>query len=201
MFIIQQCNKSYLLDCKLSLTFSSCRFSERSARVRCEVIFLSLKLRLKFFETVLSWWKGLGQITLPPPLVRARFARVAQSCSRQNRHATQARGMPGGHGNRSNWTMHNTHRSYYSDRIIANAIVSWDEHFYINSLWKGIYSANLVFIWYNQIYRKEGTINLSNSHLTADMKNTVEFLTAQRTRIEVQDPYLGTGKFPDSDNP
>ena len=201
MFIIQQCNKSYLLDCKLSLTFSSCRFSERSARVRCEVIFLSLKLRLKFFETVLSWWKGLGQITLPPPLVRARFARVAQSCSRQNRHATQARGMPGGHGNRSNWTMHNTHRSYYSDRIIANAIVSWDENFYINSLWKGIYSANLVFIWYNQIYRKEGTINLSNSHLTADMKNTVEFLTAQRTRIEVQDPYLGTGKFPDSDNP
>ena len=201
MFIIQQCNKSYLLDCKLSLTFSSCRFSERSARVRCEVIFLSLKLRLKFFETVLSWWKGLGQITLPPPLVRARFARVAQSCSRQNRHATQARSMPGGHGNRSNWTMHNTHRSYYSDRIIANAIVSWDEHFYINSLWKGIYSANLVFIWYNQIYRKEGTINLSNSHLTADMKNTVEFLTAQRTRIEVQDPYLGTGKFPDSDNP
>ena len=201
MFIIQQCNKSYLLDCKLSLTFSSCRFSERSARVRCEVIFLSLKLRLKFFETVLSWWKGLGQITLPPPLVRARFARVAQSCSRQNRHATQARGMPGGHGNRSNWTMHNTHRSYYSDRIIANAIVSWDENFYINSLWKGIYSANLVFIWYNQIYRKEGTINLSNSHLTADIKNTVEFLTAQRTRIEVQDPYLGTGKFPDSDNP
>lgn len=33
------------------------------------------------------------------------------------------------------------------------------------------------------------------------MKNTVEFLPAQRTRIEVQDPYLGTGKFPDSDNP
>ena len=89
----------------------------------------------------------------------------------------------------------------HSDRIIANAIVSWDENFYINSLWKGIYSANLVFMWYNQIYRKEGTINLSNSHLTADMKNTVEFLTAQRTRIEVQDPYLGTGKFPDSDNP
>ena len=201
MFIIQQCNKSYLLDCKLSLTFSSCRFSEGSARSRCEVIFFSLKFRSKFFETVLSWGKGLGQITLPPPLVRARFARVAQSCSRQNRHATQARGMPGGHGNRSNWTMHNTHRSYYSDRIIANAIVSWDENFYINSLWKGIYSANLVFIWYNQIYRKEGTINLSNSHLTADMKNTVEFLTAQRTRIEVQDPYLGTGKFPDSDNP
>ena len=201
MFIIQQCNKSYLLDCKLSLTFSSCRFSEGSARARCEVIFFSLKFRSKFFETVLSWGKGLGQITLPPPLVRARFARVAQSCSRQNRHATQARSMPGGHGNRSNWTMHNTHRSYYSDRIIANAIVSWDENFYINSLWKGIYSANLVFIWYNQIYRKEGTINLSNSHLTADMKNTVEFLTAQRTRIEVQDPYLGTGKFPDSDNP
>ena len=48
----------------------------------------------------------------------------------------------------------------HSDRIIANAIVSWDENFYINSLWKGIYSANLVFIWYNQIYRKEGTINL-----------------------------------------
>ena len=93
------------------------------------------------------------------------------------------------------------YRSYYSDRIIANAIVSWDETFYINSLWKGIYSANLVFIWYNQIYRKEGTINLSNSHLIADMKNTVEFLPAQRTRIEVQDPYLGTGKFPDSDNP
>ena len=201
MFIIQQCNKSYLLDCKLSLTFSSCRFSEGSARARCEVIFFSLKFRSKFFETVLSWGKGLGQITLPPPLVRARFARVAQSCSRQNRHATQARSMPRGHGNRSNWTMHNTHRSYYSDRIIANAIVSWDENFYINSLWKGIYSANLVFIWYNQIYRKEGTINLSNSHLTADMKNTVEFLTAQRTRIEVQDPYLGTGKFPDSDNP
>ena len=201
MFIIQQCNKSYLLDCKLSLTFSSCRFSEGSARARCEVIFFSLKFRSKFFETVLSWGKGLGQITLPPPLVRARFARVAQSCSRQNRHATQARSMPGGHGNRSNWTMHNTHRSYYSDRIIVNAIVSWDENFYINSLWKGIYSANLVFIWYNQIYRKEGTINLSNSHLTADMKNTVEFLTAQRTRIEVQDPYLGTGKFPDSDNP
>ena len=201
MFIIQQCNKSYLLDCKLSLTFSSCRFSEGSARARCEVIFFSLKFRSKFFETVLSWGKGLGQITLPPPLVRARFARVAQSCSRQNRHATQARSMPGGHGNRSNWTMPNTHRSYYSDRIIANAIVSWDENFYINSLWKGIYSANLVFIWYNQIYRKEGTINLSNSHLTADMKNTVEFLTAQRTRIEVQDPYLGTGKFPDSDNP
>ena len=201
MFIIQQRNKSYLLDCKLSLTFSSCRFSEGSARARCEVIFFSLKFRSKFFETVLSWGKGLGQITLPPPLVRARFARVAQSCSRQNRHATQARSMPGGHGNRSNWTMHNTHRSYYSDRIIANAIVSWDENFYINSLWKGIYSANLVFIWYNQIYRKEGTINLSNSHLTADMKNTVEFLTAQRTRIEVQDPYLGTGKFPDSDNP
>ena len=201
MFIIQQCNKSYLLDCKLSLTFSSCRFSEGSARARCEVIFFSLKFRSKFFETVLSWGKGLGQITLPPPLVRARFARVAQSCSRQNRHATQARSMPGGHGNRSNWTMHNTHRSYYSDRIIANAIVSWDENFYINSLWKGIYSANLVFIWYNQIYRKEGTINLSNSHLTADMKNTVEFLTVQRTRIEVQDPYLGTGKFPDSDNP
>ena len=89
----------------------------------------------------------------------------------------------------------------HSDRIIANAIVSWDENFYINPLWKGIYSANLVFIWYNQIYRKEGTINLSNSHLTADMKNTVEFLTAQRTRIEVQDPYLGTGKFPDPDNP
>lgn len=103
VFIIQQCNKSYfVLDCKLSLTFSSCRFSEGSARVRCEVIFLSLKLRLEFFETVLSWWKGLGQITLPPPLVRARFARVGQSCSRQNRHATQARGMPGGHGNRSN---------------------------------------------------------------------------------------------------
>ena len=200
MFIIQQCNKSYLLDCKLSLTFSSCRFSEGSARARCEVIFFSLKFRSKFFETVLSWGKGLGQITLPPPLVRARFARVAQSCSRQNRHATQARSMPGGHGNRSNWTMHNTHRSYYSDRIIANAIVSWDENFYINSLWKGIYSANLVFIWHNQIYRKEGTINLSNSHLTADMKNAVEFLTAQRTRIEVQDPYLGTGKFPDSDN-
>ena len=201
MFIIQQCNKSYLLDCKLSLTFSSCRFSEGSARSRCEVIFFSLKFRSKFFETVLSWGKGLGQITLPPPLVRARFARFAQSCSRQNRHATQARSMPGGHGNRSNWTMHNTHRSYYSDRIIANAIVSWDENFYINSLWKGIYSANLVFIWYNQIYRKEGTINLSNSHLIADMKNTVEFLPAQRTRIEVQDPYLGTGKFPDSDNP
>ena len=160
MFIIQQCNKSYLLDCKLSLTFSSCRFSEGSARARCEVIFFSLKFRSKFFETVLSWGKGLGQITLPPPLVRARFARVAQSCSRQNRHATQARSMPGGHGNRSNWTMHNTHRSYYSDRIIANAIVSWDENFYINSLWKGTYSANLVFIWYNQIYRKEGTINL-----------------------------------------
>ena len=201
MFIIQQCNKSYLLDCKLSLTFSSCRFSEGSARARCEVIFFSLKFRSKFFETVLSWGKGLGQITLPPPLVRARFARVAQSCSRQNRHATQARSMPGGHGNRSNWTMHNTHRSYYCDRIIANAIVSWDENFYINSLWKGIYSANLVFIWYNQIYRKEGTINLSNSHRIADMKNTVEFLPAQRTRIEVQDPYLGTGKFPDSDNP
>ena len=48
----------------------------------------------------------------------------------------------------------------HSDRIIANAIVSWDENFYINSLWKGIYSANLVLIWYNQIYRKEGTINL-----------------------------------------
>ena len=200
MFIIQQCNKSYfVLDCKLSLTFSSCRFSEGSARVRGEVIFLSLKLRLKFFETVLSWWKGLGQITLPPPLVRARFARVGQSCSRQNRHATQARGMPGGMvtGQIEPCITHIGH----SDRIIANAIVSWDENFYINSLWKGIYSANLVFIWYNQIYRKEGTINLSNSHLTADMKNTVEFLTAQRTRIEVQDPYLGTGKFPDSDNP
>ena len=211
MFIIQQCNKSYLLDCKLSLTFSSCRFSEGSARARWEVIFFSLKFRSKFFETVLSCGEGLGKITLPPPLVRARFARVAQSCSRQNRHATQARSMPGGHGNRSNWTMHNTHGSYYSDRIIANAIVSWDENFYINSLWKGIYSANLVFIWYNQICRKEGKINvtLTNrepvhrmySHLIAAMKNTVEFLTAQRTRIEVQDPYLGTGKFPDSDNP
>ena len=200
MFIIQQCNKSYLLDCKLSLTFSSCRFSEGSARVRCEVIFLSLKLRLKFFETVLSWGKGLGQITLPPPLVRARFARVGQSCSRQNRHATQARGMPGGGMATGQIEPCITHIDH-SDRIIANAIVSWDENFYINSLWKGIYSANLVFIWYNQIYRKEGTINLSNSHLTADMKNTVEFLTAQRTRIEVQDPYLGTGKFPDSDNP
>ena len=33
------------------------------------------------------------------------------------------------------------------------------------------------------------------------MKNTVEFLTAQRTRIKVEDPYLETGKFPDSDNP
>ena len=162
MFIIQQCNKSYLLDCKLSVTFSSCRFSEGSARARCEVIFVSLTFRSKFFETVLSWGKGVGQIKLPLPLVRARFAPVAQSCSRQNRHATQARGLPGGggHGNRSNLTMHNTHGSYYSDRIKANAIVFWDENCNVNSLWKGIYSTNLVFIWYNQIYRKEGKINV-----------------------------------------
>ena len=78
MFIIQQCNKSYSLDCKLSLTFSSCRFNEGSARTRCEVIFVSLTFRSKVFETALSW--GGGAITLPLPL-----------------HATQARGMsPGG---------------------------------------------------------------------------------------------------------
>ena len=63
---------------------------------------MSLTFRSKFVETVLSWGKGVGQITLALPLVRARFAPVAQSCSRQNSHATQARGMPGGHGNRSN---------------------------------------------------------------------------------------------------
>ena len=199
MFIIQQCNKSYLLDCKLSLTFSSCRFSEGSARVRCEVIFLSLKLRLKFFETVLSWWRGWDKSRYRhhsfARALRALVSRAPDRTAMLRRLGVCRGGMVT--GQIEPCITHIDH----SDRIIANAIVSWDENFYINSLWKGIYSANLVFIWYNQIYRKEGTINLSNSHLTADMKNTVEFLTAQRTRIEVQDPYLGTGKFPDSDNP
>ena len=162
MFIIQQCNKSYLLDCKLSLTFSSCRFSEGSARARCEVISVSLTFRSKFFKWYCpgsrGWGKSRYRYRSFARALRALLSRAPDRTAMLRRLGV-CRG--GGHGNRSNWTMHNTQGSYYSDRIKANAIVFWDEIFIsINSLWKGIYSTNLVFIWYNQIYRKEGTINV-----------------------------------------
>ena len=103
----------------------------------------------------------------------ARFCGFAtQSCSQQNRHAPQARGMPG-------------------DGLVTGQIEQCITHQFS---FMGIYSNNLVFIC------KEGTINViltSNS----GYENTVEFLTTRLTRIEVQHPYLGTAKFPDTDNP